>query len=149
MEFQATLELGGKTATGIQIPPEIVDGMGAGRKPPVLVTIGDHTYRSTVASRGGRYLVGVSAENRASAGVGAGDVVQVDILLDTQPREIVVPDDLAAALDGDDRARRFFESLSYSQQKWFVLPIEGAKQAETRRRRVDKALAMLREGRKR
>lgn len=126
MEFQATIELGGKTATGIQIPPEIVDGLGAGRKPPVLVTIRDHTYRSTVASRGGRYLIGVSAENRASAGVGAGDVVDVDIQLDTEPREIAVPADLAEALDGDDQARRFFETLSYSQQQWYVLR-EGRK----------------------
>lgn len=67
MCFRTTLQLNGPTATGIQVPDEIVEGLGAGRKPPVRVTIGGHTYRSTVASRGGRYLVGVSAENRQAA----------------------------------------------------------------------------------
>jgi hypothetical protein len=149
MKFKAIIQLAGKTATGIQIPAEVVDGLAAGKKPPILVTIKGHTYRSTVASRGDRYLVGVSAENRAAAGVAAGDEVDVDIELDTTPRTVAVPPDLAEALAADDAARSFYDTLSYSQQQWYVLPIEGAKQPETRERRVDKALAMLREGRKR
>ena len=149
MRFRATLESSGKTATGIRIPAEVVEALAAGKKPPVRITIGGHTYRSTVATRGDRYLVGVSAENRALAGVEAGDVLDVDIELDTRPREVTVPADLAEALDGDPDARRFFDSLSFSQQQWYVLPIEQAKKPETRRQRVAKALAMLREGRKR
>jgi hypothetical protein len=149
MRFRATIQLAGKTATGIQIPAEVVDGLGAGKKPPISVTIKGHTYRSTVASRGDRYLVGVSAENRAAAGVAAGDEVDVDIELDTAPRTVAVPPELAEALTGDEAAKAFYETLSYSQQQWYVLPIEGAKQPETRARRIDKALAMLREGRKR
>lgn len=149
MRFHTTIQLAGKTATGIQIPPEIVEGLGAGRKPAVKVTIGDHTYRSTVASRGDRYLVGVSAENREAAGVAAGDEVDVDIELDTEPRVVTVPSDLAAALDADAKARGFYESLSHSQQLWYVTPIEQAKKPETRERRVEKALQMLRESRKR
>jgi antitoxin component of MazEF toxin-antitoxin module len=148
MRFRTTIEQAGKTATGIRIPSEIVEALGAGRKPPVRVTINGHTYRSTVASRAGRFLVGVSAENRASAGVAGGDEVDVDIELDTEPREVTVPADLAAALDAHPAARRFFEGLSYSQKQYFVLPIESAKQPETRERRVEKAVAMLREGRK-
>jgi hypothetical protein len=148
MRFRTTIEQGGKTATGIRIPTEVVEALGAGGLPPVRVTIKGHTYRSTVASRGGQYLVGVSAENRERAGVVGGDEVDVDIELDTEPREVTVPSDLAAALDGDADAKRFFESLSYSQKQWFVLPIEGAKKPETRERRIDKAVAMLREGRK-
>jgi len=148
-KFQAELLLAGKTATGIEIPPEVVESLGAGKKPPVAVTINGHTYRSTVASRSGRFLVGVSAENRAAADVAAGDKIEVELELDDKPREVRVPDDLAAALDRDAKAKSFFEELTYSQKKWYVLPIEEAKKQETREQRLDKALQMLREGRKR
>jgi hypothetical protein len=149
MKFQATILLAGKTATGIEVPPEVVEGLGSGRKPPVRVTIGRHTYRSTVAARGDRFLVGVSAENREQAGVAAGDEVEVQIELDTQPREVTVPSDLAAALADDPQARQLFDGLSYSQKQWYVLPIEQAKTDETRQRRIAKAVGMLQEGRKR
>ncbi len=149
MRFHATIELNGKTATGIRVPAEVVDGLGAGRKPAVRVTIRGHTYRSTVASRGERYLVGVSAENRAAAGVAAGDEVDVQIELDTEPREIAMPPDLAAALEGDAQTQRFFEGLSFSQKRWYVDPIDQAKAPETRERRIAKAVGMLKEGRKR
>ena len=148
MRFRTTIEQGGKTATGIRIPAEVVEALGAGGRPPIRVTINGHTYRSTVASRSGQYLVGVSAENRESAGVAGGDEVDVDIELDTEPREVIVPPDLAAALEPHPEAKRFFEGLSYSQKQWFVLPIDAAKKPETRQRRVDKAIGMLREGRK-
>ena len=149
MRFRATLLLGGKTATGFEVPPDVVESLGGGRKPPVRVTLRGHTYRSTIAPRGGRFLLGVSADNRERAGVAAGDAVDVELELDTEPREVEVPADLAAALAGDVQAREFFGSLSYSQKQWYVLPIEQAKAAETRERRVAKALGMLREGRKR
>ena len=148
MRFRTTVELGGRTATGMQVPPEVVDGLGAGKKPAVLVTIGSHTYRSTIASRGGVYLLPLSAENRAAAGVAAGDDVEVAVELDTEPREVAVPDDLAAALADDDAARTEFERLPYSHQLRHVLAIEGAKAEDTRRRRVTKAIEMLREGRR-
>ncbi len=149
MRFQATILLAGKTATGIEVPPDVIAGLDAGKKPAVRVNLAGHVYRSTIASRGERFLLPVSAEHRASAGVAAGDVVDVELEVDTEPREVSVPDDLATALEADRKAREFFESLSYSQKKWYVLPIEQARAAETRERRVGKALAMLREGRKR
>ena len=149
MKFSATIGLAGKTATGIEIPAEVVESLGAGKKPPIRVTIHGKTYRSTIASRGDRFLVGVSAENRELTGVAAGDEVEVEIELDTEPREVTVPPDLAQALAADPQARQFFEGLSFSQKQWYVLPIEQAKKAETRERRLIKALAMLREGRKR
>jgi hypothetical protein len=148
VRFRTTVELGGKTATGLEIPAEVVDALGAGKKPPVRVTIGGHTYRSTVAVMGGRYLLPLSAENRAAAGVVAGDEVDVDAELDTEPREVAVPADLTAALEGDDVAREAFERLSYSHRRRHVMAIEEAKTPETRRRRVTKALEMLREGRR-
>lgn len=116
MRFRTTVELGGKTATGMRVPTEVVEGLAAGKKPAVRVTIGAHTYRSTIASRGGIYLLPVSAENRAAAGIAAGDDVDVDVEVDTEPREVTVPEDLAAALAGDEAARRTFEGLPYSHR---------------------------------
>jgi hypothetical protein len=147
MRFRAILELGGKTATGIRVPEDVVAALGAGKRPPVRVTINGHTYRSTIAPMGGVFMVGVSAENRAGAKVVAGDEVEVDLELDTAPREIVVPPDFAAALGGDPDARQAFEKLSYSNKQRHVLGIEGAKTAETRQRRITSALSALRVGR--
>lgn len=138
------MELGGKTATGIEVPADVVEALGSGKRPAVTVTVNGHTYRSTVASMGGRFLLPLSAENRSAAGVQAGDEVDVDVELDTAPREVEVPADLQAALDGDAEARAAWERLSYSHKRQHVLAIEGAKAAETRQRRIDKALAMLR-----
>jgi hypothetical protein len=149
MKFQATILLAGKTATGIEVPPEVVEGLGSGKKPPVRVTIGGYTYRTTVAARGERFLIPVSGETREKAGVAAGDEVGVEVELDTQPREVTVPADLAAALSDDPKARQFFDGLSYSQKQGYVLPIEQAKTVETRERRIAKAVGMLQEGRKR
>jgi hypothetical protein len=145
MIFHSVVKLGGKTATGIPVPEEVVTSLGSSKRPPVRVTINGHTYRSTLASRGGQFMLPISAENRSSAGVAAGDEVEVDIELDTAPREVTVPPDLAEALERDVDAKRFFEELSYSQKQRHVLPIEQAKTAETRQRRIDKALSMLRE----
>ena len=147
MRFRTTLELGGKTATGIRVPDEVVEALGKGKRPAVRVTINGHTYRNTVAVMGGAYMVGVSAENRAAAGVAAGDEVDVDIELDTEPREVAVPPDFAAALDRAPEARRFFDGLSPSRKQWHVAAVEGARSAETRQRRIGKSVGMCREGR--
>jgi hypothetical protein len=147
MKFRATLELGGKTATGFQVPAEVVAALGTSKRPPVRITINGYTYRNTVAVMGGVFMVGVSAEHRAAAGVQAGDELDIDIELDTAPREVTVPPDFAEALDRDAEARQFFDGLSYSHRLRHVLAIEQAKTAETRQRRIDKAISMLREGR--
>ncbi len=149
MRFHTTILHSGKTATGIQVPDEIVEALGSGKRPPVTVTINGFTYRSTVAVMDGAYMVGVSAENRAGAGVAGGDEVDVDIELDTAPREVAVPDDFAAALDAEPKARATFDGLSYSNRSWHVLQVTGAKTDETRQRRITKSVATLREGRPR
>jgi hypothetical protein len=149
MRFHATIEQSGKTATGIRIPDEVVEALGSGKRPAVRVTINGYTYRNTVAVMGGVYMVGVSAEHRAGSGVAGGDEVDVDIALDTEPREVVVPDDFAAALDAEPKARATFDGLSYSNRSWHVLSIIGAKTDETRQRRIGKSIEVLREGRPR
>jgi hypothetical protein len=149
MRFRTTIQQSGKTATGIEIPQEVVEALGAGKRPPITVTINGFTYRSTVAVMGGRFMVGVSAENRAGAGVEGGDTVDVDIELDTAPREVDVPADLAAALDEEPKARSIFDGLSYSNKGWHVSQVTGAKTDETRKRRIAKSVAALKEGRPR
>ena len=149
MRFQAELILEGKTATGIRVPDEVVESLGAGKRPPVTVTINGVSYRNTIAVMDGAYMVGVSAENRAATGVKGGDEVDVDIELDTAPRTIDVPEDLAAALAADPRARAAFDALSNSNKGWHVLQVTGAKTDETRQRRIAKSVASLREGKPR
>jgi hypothetical protein len=147
MRFHTTILQGDKTATGISIPDEVVEALGAGKRPPIRVTINGFTYRSTVAVIGGAYMVGVSAENRAGAGVAGGDEVDVDIELDTAPREVTVPADFGEALDAEPTARRTFDGLSNSNKGWHVLQIVGAKTDETRQRRIGKSIEALRAGR--
>jgi hypothetical protein len=146
MRFTAEVEQSGRTATGIEVPAAVVEALGAGRRPKVTVTINGQTYRSSVASMGGRFMVGVSAENRTLTGVAAGDVVDVELALDTAPREVAVPDDFRAALEVVPEAGAAFARLSYSHQRQHVEAIEAAKQPETRRRRIDKAVEMLTHG---
>jgi hypothetical protein len=91
MRFRATVELGGKTATGVEVPQDVVEGLRSGKRPAVRVTINGYTYRSSVGSMGGRFMLGISAEVRTGAGVQAGDEVDIDVELDTEPREVSVP----------------------------------------------------------
>ena len=144
MRFEAVLETNGKTATGIEVPEDVVSALGAGLRPPVRVTINGHTYRSTVARMGGRFLLPVSAENRTAAGAASGDRLSVEVELDDAPRTVEPPADLAAALDADPVAAAAWKKLAYSHRKEHVRALEEAKKPETRQRRLDKALAMLR-----
>ena len=149
MKIRALLEQSGKTAVGFSVPEDVVLALGKGKRPPVNVTINGYTYRSTVAPMGGGYMVGVSAENRAAAGVVGGETHDIELTLDTAPREVELPSDFAAALAGDPAARRTFDGLSPSNKGYHVSLIEGAKTDETRQRRIEKSIATLHEGRPR
>ena len=144
--FRTVIELGGKTATGFPVPVEVVESFGKGKKPPVRVKIGNHTYRSTVAAYGDVYMLPLSAENRQAAGVQAGDEVEVELALDTEPRVAEVPADLKKALAADEPAQTAFAALSYSNKRRYVLGVEGAKTEETRRRRIAKVVEDLKAG---
>ncbi|MEA2293298.1 MAG: hypothetical protein QOE86_937 [Solirubrobacteraceae bacterium] len=147
--FRALLEAHGKTATGFAVPSEVVEELGAGKRPAVRVTLnGAHTYPSTIASYGGTFLIGVSAANREAAGVAAGDELEVRIELDHGSRESAVPEDLAEALAGAHDALERFEKLTPTQRGYFNESVTSAKQPATRARRVEKAIDALRAGRK-
>ena len=146
MRFQSRVELGGKTATGIPVPDEVVATLGESKRPAVTITINHHTYRTTAVRMGGRFLVPLSAEHRAAAGLSAGDDVTVDIALDTAPREVDLPADLEEAMD--DAARTTYDGLSYTHRKEWVRWVEDAKKPETRATRIEKTVAGLREGRR-
>ncbi len=150
MRFHTTLLQSDGTATGIRVPDEVVESLGAGKRPPVRVTLNDgYTYRNTIAVMGGVYMVGVSAEHRAASGVAGGDEIDVDIELDTAPRTVEVPPELVAALDADPAARATFDRLSNSNKGWHVTQVTSAKTDETRERRIAKSVAALREGKPR
>lgn len=149
MRFRTTIVQSGKNTTGIQVPDEVVGALGSGKRPAVKVTVNGYSYRSTVASMGGVFMVSLSAEHRAGAGVGGGDEVEVDLELDSAPREVTVPPELAAALDAEPAARATFDGLSYSNKSWHVLQVTGAKTEETRRRRIARSVEALKQGRPR
>jgi hypothetical protein len=144
VRFRATLETNGRTATGIEVPSSVVDALAAGKRPPVRVTLHKHTYRTTVARMGGRFLVPVSAEVRKAAGVTAGDELDVGIELDDAPRTVDVPADLAAALAEAPGAAQAWEKLAYTHQKEWARSVEDAKKPETRARRIAAAVEALR-----
>jgi uncharacterized protein YdeI (YjbR/CyaY-like superfamily) len=145
MKFTTVVE--GTKVTGIEVPEDVIVALGKGKKPPVVVTIGDYSYRNTVAVMGGRYMIALSMKNREAAGVEGGQEIEVELELDTEPRELAVPEDFAAALAAEPKARAFFDGLSYSQRSWFVLGIEEAKKPETRQNRITKAVERLASGR--
>lgn len=145
-KFKAELKLNRKTATGIDVPEAVIEQLGGGKRPAVVVGFAGHSYRTTIGVMGGRYLIPVSAEHRAAAGVQAGDRLDVTLELDTAPREVDVPGDFAALLAKNPKARKAFEALSPSGKKRHVLSIEGAKTDETRQRRLAKAIDELESG---
>jgi hypothetical protein len=147
MEFRAELQRTGGNTTGFEVPQEIVDGLGGGGRPKVVVTLNGYTWRSSIARMGGSYWLGVSAQNRAGAGVAGGEVLDVTVELDTAERTVTVPDDLVAALDREPAAKAVWDGLSFSHQRQHVEHIEGAKTAETRARRVAKSVEMFATGR--
>jgi putative ribosome biogenesis GTPase RsgA len=123
----------------------VVEALGGGKRPAVTITINGHSWQSRVAIMRGRYLLGLSNANRQAAGVATGDQVEVEVEIDAEPLVVAEPADFARALDADPVARAAYDRLSYGHKREHVLAIESAKKPETRRRRIDKALAILRD----
>lgn len=144
MEFTTTVLQARVNATGLPVPPEVIEALGSGKRPAVVVTIdGGYSYRSTVGVMGGQFLVPLSAEHRNASGITAGQTVTVSLEVDALPRTVEVPSDLAQALE-DAGVRAAFDALSASRQRALVDPVAQAKAPETRARRVEKAVESLR-----
>ena len=148
MKFRVTLESSG-TAVGMEVPTEVVEGLGQGKRPPVKVTINGSTFRTTIGAMGGRSMIAINATNRAATKVSGGETVEVTLELDTESRELPVPADLAKALKANASAKKRFDGLTASKKKAIIVSIEGAKTLETRQRRIAKSIGLLREGRTR
>ena len=146
IKFSTTLLQAKKTATGIEVPAEIVEQLGAGKKPPVKITINSYTYRSSIAVMGGVYMIGVSAAVREQTGIAGGDKIEVMLELDTEERLVTVHPEFQKALDKDAAAKKAFEGMSFSKKQGFALPICETKNDETRQRRIEKAIIQLKEG---
>ena len=140
---------GTTTTTGIVVPPEIIEALGAGRRPPVLVDLGGYQYRTTVGVMGGRSLLSVSAAIRSQTGLTGGSPVTVTLTVADTPRAVEVPDDVAAALAAAPGTAEFFAGLSNSLQRYHLDQVTGAKTQETRARRIAKAVALFAEGKPR
>jgi Bacteriocin-protection, YdeI or OmpD-Associated/Domain of unknown function (DUF1905) len=146
--FDTTVTASGNN-TGIVVPDDLIESLGAGRRPAVVVNVNGYEYRYTVAVMGGKQMIGISAAIRKETGLKGGDPIHVTLTLAEGPREVQVPDDFAAALSADTDAAAFFARLSNSLQRYHVGNINGAKTAETRQRRIGKAISLFREGKKR
>jgi hypothetical protein len=141
--FRAELKLEGKTGTYVVVPLDVPAVFGRAR-PPVRGTINGSPLRSTIAKYGDDYFLVINRKVREAAGVAAGETVDIELELDTKPRIVRVPKDLAGALDEETRAA--FDRMSYTHRREYVEWIEEAKRAETRHRRIAKAVELIGEG---
>ena len=146
--FDTTVAASGNN-TGIVVPEAMIEQLGAGRRPTVVVNVNGYEYRSTVGVMGGMHMISISAAIRRDTGLTAGDPIHVVLTLASSPREVTVPDDLAAALSADPTAAAFFAKLSNSLQRYHVDNIGAARTTETRQRRIDKAISLFQEGKQR
>lgn len=148
MRYRTTIVQSGNN-TGIEVPQEVIEALGGGKRAPVKVTLNGYTYRNTIGSMGDRSMISLSKEHRTNAGVAGGDELEVEVELDTAPRVVEVPAELAAAIAAEPAARATWDKLSNSNKGWHVLQVTGAKTQETRQRRIDKSVATLKAGKPR
>jgi Bacteriocin-protection, YdeI or OmpD-Associated/Domain of unknown function (DUF1905) len=146
--FETTVAVTGNN-TGIVVPEEAIEQLAAGNRPPVLVNVNGYEYRNTVGVMGGKHMIGISAAIRKATGLKGGDPIRVTLTVADTPREVALPEDFAAALAADEQAGAFFGELSNSLQRYHIDNIVAAKSADTRQRRIDKALALFRDGKQR
>ncbi|MGA3148497.1 MAG: YdeI/OmpD-associated family protein [Acidimicrobiales bacterium] len=148
VEFQTTVASTGNK-TGIVVPDELIERLGAGRRPAVAVNLNGYEYRNTVGVMGGKHMVSISAAVRKATGLKGGDPISVRLTVADTPRQVDIPDDLARALSAEPDVAAFFAKLSNSLQRYHVDNINGAKAPETRQRRIDKAISLFRQGKQR
>ncbi|NJC69338.1 DUF1905 domain-containing protein [Planosporangium thailandense] len=146
--FETTVAANGNN-TGIVVPDEVIEQLAAGRRPPVIVDVNGYEYRNTVGVMGGKHMISISAAVRNATGLKGGDPIRVTLTVADAPREVDVPADFAAALAADEQVEAFFQKLSNSMRRYHVDNVNGAKSAETRQRRIEKAISLFRDGKQR
>jgi hypothetical protein len=142
VKYIATVIASGN-ATAVGVPAEVKAALGPQARPPISITINGHSWRSRIALMRGQCLVGISAANRAAAGINPGDSVEVQLELDEGPRDVVEPQDLAVALDAIKRARDAFDRLPFGLKRKHVAAIDDAKSPEVRHRRIVRLVTSL------
>lgn len=143
-KFETTLyQTPGANTTGIVVPPAVVEGLGAGKKPKMVVILNGFSYRSSIAVMGGDYMVGVSSDIRSKTGLKGGDAITVELSVDTEERTVDVPAELQAILDASPTAAEKFGKMSYSNKLRVSLAISTAKTPETMAKRVAKVTEEL------
>ena len=134
-------------AAAVVLDDDQVAAIGEGpRRFPVVATVNGYTWRTSVARMKGEFVVGLSREVRQGAGVKAGDEVEVTVALDVAPREVEVPAALAEALAADPEAAALFDRMAFTHRKEYARWVAEAKKEETRQRRVQQAVEMIRAG---
>lgn len=146
--FETTVAVTGNN-TGIAVPEEAIERLAAGNRPPVLISVNGHEYRNTVGVMGGRHMISISAAVRKATRLKGGDPIRVTLTVADTPQQLALPADFAAALAADEQASAFFGKLSNSMQRYHIDNVTAAKSADTRQRRIDKALALFRAGKQR
>lgn len=142
MEFKTKIvQTGNKT--GIEVSEKILDKLGGGKKPLVVVTLNGYSYRSAVGKMGGKFMISLSAEHRKNANVKGGETLEISIVLDTAPRIVELPAALQKAFDKNKIAKANFEKLAPSKKKAIVVSINDARTEETKIKRIDKAIEQL------
>jgi hypothetical protein len=136
----------GGGGAAFNLPAPAAAALGKRKRPPVTVTIGDYSFRTTVAVYGGQPMIGVNKGHRAAAGIGIGDSFDVVVVLDEVPRSVEVPTDLAEELSADAGAQAAFDKLSYTHRRQYVEWIAEAKRPATRARRVAGTVDRVRTG---
>lgn len=149
IRFTARLEPRGPAAAVVLDDAQVAEVGEGARRFPVVATVNGYTWRTSVARMGGEFLVGLSREVREGAGVTAGDEVDVALELDTQPREVEVPPELAAALSADPAVAAAYDRLAFTHRKEYARWVAQARQPQTRERRAAQAVEMIRAGRTR
>lgn len=144
MKFKAKVIPSGN-ATAVEVPKTLLEDLSAGARPPVEITINGHRWRSRVAAMRGQSLIGISAANRIASGIAEGDWVEVVVELDSEPRTVNEPPDVAAALNTTTEVRAAFDKLPFGLKQKHVTAIEEAKSPETRARRIAKLVSELRQ----
>jgi hypothetical protein len=143
-KFRTTILAGAtKNVAGIEVPPSVIDALGAGQRPRVVIKLNGYSYVSTVGKMGGKHMISLSAEHRKASGLAGGDGVEVCLSIAEGEPTLSIPEELQKSLS-DANLTSAFDSAAPSRRKEWVRGVLEAKAPETRDRRMAKIVSELR-----